>query len=93
MAEKKTNVVLRPKRQITIPRSICDQLGIKPGDSLELTVEGSVLKAEPRKRRALDALKEIHAAFERSGVTEEELLEEGRKTRRETTREGSGRTG
>lgn len=85
-----SDAVLRPKRQVTIPRDICDELGISPGDTLELFVEESVLKATPRKARALDALKEIQVAFERSGVSEKDLLEEGRRTRREITRERTG---
>ena len=86
MSSERADVVLRPKRQVTIPRNICDQLGVEPGDTLELTVEGSVLKAIPRKRKALDALREIQETFKRSGITEDELLEEGRKTRQEISR-------
>ena len=91
MPSEQADVVLRPKRQVTIPRSICDQLGVEPGDILELTVEGSVLKATPRKRKALDALREIQETFRRTGISEEELLEKGRKTRQEISRERSGR--
>ena len=87
MEPQRADVVLRPKRQLTIPKSVCNQLGIEPGDTLELTVEGSVLMATPRKRKALDALREIQETFRRSGIGEEELLEEGRKTRQEISRE------
>jgi AbrB family looped-hinge helix DNA binding protein len=87
MAEKKTGVVLRPKRQVTLPREVCDQLGIEPGDVLELAVEDSTLIARPRKTLALEALREIHQAFRRSGITEEELQQAGRKIRQEIARE------
>jgi len=83
MSPGKNDVVLRPKRQITLPKDVCDQLGIGPGDTLELIVEGSVLKATPKKQRALDALNEIQDTFRRSGISEAELLKEARKTRRE----------
>lgn len=86
MAVERADVVLRPKRQITIPREICEQLGIEPGDVLELVVEESVLRATPRKRLALDALREIQETFKRSGINEEELLGEVRKSRQEITR-------
>lgn len=50
MAEKKViDVVLRPKRQITLPREVCEQLGVGPGDKLELTLEGAALVASPKK--------------------------------------------
>lgn len=73
--------VLRPKRQLTIPGEICERLGIEPGDALELSLEDTTLVAKPRKSIALDTLREIQEAFKRSGITEEELLEETYKIR------------
>lgn len=87
VTKKKAEVVLRPKRQVTLPREVCDQLGIEPGDTLELTVEDSVLIARSRKKIALDALREIQAALERSGISEEEFQKSGREIRRELGRE------
>lgn len=87
---KRANVILRPKRQVTLPKEICDQLGIGPGDILELTVEDSVITARPRKSVALAALKEIQRAFERSGITEEEVQKTGRGVRQEISRERYG---
>jgi len=79
------DVVLRPKRQVTLPREVCERLGIGPGDVLELAVEDSVLVARPRKTVALQALKEIQEAFRRSGVTEADLQKTGRRARREVS--------
>jgi len=91
MTEKKVaDVVLRPKRQVTLPKEICDRLGIGPGDVLELTVEESAIIARPRKMVALEALKEIQQAFQRSGITEEELQKTGRRVRQEVARERYG---
>ena len=87
VGKKAADVVLRPKRQVTLPREVCDQLGIGPGDVLELTVEDSVIIARPRKTAALEALREIQKAFQRSGVTEEELQQAGRRVRREVAGE------
>jgi AbrB family looped-hinge helix DNA binding protein len=81
------NVVIRPKRQVTLPGELCKQLGIGPGDSLEITLENSVIVARPRKSIALNALKSIQQAFERSGITEEELLSAGRQTRQRLLKE------
>lgn len=77
------DVMLRPKRQVTLPKNICTQLGIEPGDVLELLVENSALIAKPRKSVALEALKEIQQAFHRSGITEEELQDAGRRVKQE----------
>jgi len=88
MTEKKTtDVVLRPKRQITLPRMVCKHLGIEPGDVLELLLEDDRLVARPRKRVALEALREIQRAFERSGISEEDLQKAGRQARQEMARE------
>lgn len=83
MEKKAAEVTLRPRRQITLPKEVCEQLGIKPGDMLELFLEGSTLVAKPKKVIALEALQEIREAFKRSGITEEELQETGRQVRQE----------
>jgi bifunctional DNA-binding transcriptional regulator/antitoxin component of YhaV-PrlF toxin-antitoxin module len=85
--KKVVNVVLRHKRQITLPREVCEQLGIDIGDMLELALEGSALVAKPKKVAALDALREIQEAFERSGIAGDELEETSRRVRREVVRE------
>ena len=91
MVEKKTiDIVLRPKRQVTLPREVCDELGIGPGDVLQVSVEDAMLVARPKKTAAMEALKEIQQAFERSGISEEELQEAGRRARQEMTGERYG---
>jgi len=83
-------VTLRPKRQLTLPAEVCAALGIEPGDLLELSVEGRVLTARPKKAKAMDALREVRESFARSGISEEELLKAGRGTRRSMKRERHG---
>jgi AbrB family looped-hinge helix DNA binding protein len=85
------DVQVRPKRQVTLPREICKQLGIEPGDRLELTLEDSVLIVRPKKTMALEALKEIQRVFARSGLTEKELLEAGKQTRKKLLRRSNAR--
>ena len=93
MVDKKTiDIVLRPKRQVTLPREVCDELGIGPGDVLQVSVEDAMLVARPKKTAAMEALKEIQLAFERSGITEEELQEAARRAREEVARERFGAT-
>ena len=57
---KTTAIILRPKRQITLPGDICKQLGIQPGDILEVTVEEFCIVARPRKAVALNALEKYN---------------------------------
>jgi AbrB family looped-hinge helix DNA binding protein len=77
------DIVVRPKRQVTLPREICEQLGISPGDKLELVADGNHLVARPKKMVALEALREIRETFKRCGITEEELQESGRRVRQQ----------
>ena len=84
--------VLRPRRQLTLPRDVCRQLGIDIGDQVDLSVEDGTLVVTPSRRRALDALAEIQSAFARSGITEEELQRAAKEARTELIRERYGRS-
>ena len=83
MRGKVTDIVLRPKRQMTLPREICEYLGIKAGDILEVTVKDSTILARPRKTVALEALREIQKVFRQSGITEQDIQTAGRQIRKE----------
>ena len=87
-ADKK--IVLRDKRQLTLPREICEQLGIEPGDNLTLYVEDGALVAKPNKTIALEALRELRESFKNSGITLKELLANGRRIRKELVKEYYG---
>jgi AbrB family looped-hinge helix DNA binding protein len=41
-------VTLKPKSEITIPKSIRRQAGINPGDRVEFSVSGSVITIRPK---------------------------------------------
>jgi AbrB family looped-hinge helix DNA binding protein len=87
-ADKK--IVLRDKRQLTLPRDICEQLGIGPGDKLTVYVEDGALVAKPNKTIALEALRELRESFKNSGITLKELLANGRRIRKELVKEYYG---
>ena len=81
------DLTLRPRRQLTLPAEVCDQLGVQVGDRLEISVKDGALLARPKKAVALEALEEIQRAFAASGITEEELQAEGRRIREQLARE------
>jgi len=85
------DIIIRDKRQITLPRKLCEQLGVEPGDRLILNVEDDKLVAKPRKSVALNALQELHRIFQTSDVTERELLKTARRIRRELVAKEYGR--
>ena len=78
---------IRERRQITLPADFCRELDIDIGDSLTLELREGSLVLTPSRKAALDALTAIQKAFQQSGITEEELLEEGRRVRTELVRE------
>jgi AbrB family looped-hinge helix DNA binding protein len=77
------DLILRERRQITLPAELCQKLGLQVGDRLEVRLDGNTLMVKPKKALALRALREIQAAFAASGITEEVLQESGRKIREE----------
>jgi len=85
------DIVIRDKRQITLPRKICEQLGVEPGDRLSLHVEGDKLVVKPRKSVALNALQELHRIFQASDINEKELLKTARRMRGSLARKMYGR--
>ena len=80
-------VVVRERRQITLPREVCESLGIQIGDNIEIVVEEGAALLRPQRTAVLNALDEFRRAIAESGVTEDELLESGREVRRALFRE------
>jgi AbrB family looped-hinge helix DNA binding protein len=85
------DITVREKRQVTLPRYICEQLGIEEGDRLTLYVDGDKLIAKANKTVALDALNELHRIFKDSEVTEKELLKTSRQIRKQLVKKEYGR--
>src|SRR3989304_2542757 len=74
--EVRVNAVLRDRRQVTIPRAVCEEMGIHPGDRLELRVEDGTLMVRPGRGAAPGGRRGIPQA--RGGATGERPPGEGR---------------
>lgn len=81
------DVILRDRRQVTLPAPVCEKMGLQTGDRLEMRVEDDTLVVKPKKGLALRALREIQAAFAASGIREEELQQSGQEIREEIYRQ------
>ena len=79
--------VLRGRRQLTLPRVICEALGLEEGANLSIEVQDGKLIGTPGRKKALDALAEVRKAFAESGVTLEELLAAAPRVRAEVAHE------
>jgi bifunctional DNA-binding transcriptional regulator/antitoxin component of YhaV-PrlF toxin-antitoxin module len=85
------DITLRPRRQLTLPPQVCEALGLEIGDRLEVSVVDGGVFVKPKKQLALNALAEIERAFKETGLTEDELQQEGRRVREELSRSRYGK--
>ena len=75
--------MLSPKRQITIPKELCDRLDVQPGDEIDFVEhEGRVTLIKKRKGASNGVLKHLKA---NSRYTDEESLSDTIATRRSST--------
>lgn len=75
--------MLSPKRQITIPKELCDRLDVQPGDEIDFVEhEGRVTLIKKRKGASNGVLKHLKA---NSRYTDEESLVDTIATRRSST--------
>ncbi len=87
------------KGQVVIPKSIRDEIGIKPGDEVTFEPNGSEVRVrrveDDPERRAAD-IKDLRGIWADTGGGTKELLEERRREReleeRKAQRWGVGRT-
>lgn len=81
---------IRDRRQVTLPADVCRELDLDVGDSVTLELRDGSLVVTPSKKAALDALTAIQEAFQKSGITEEELQKTAREIRHRLVRERYG---
>jgi len=75
--------MLSPKRQITIPKELCDRLDVQPGDEIDFVEhEGRVTLIKKRKGASDGVLKHLKA---NSRYTDEESLVDTIARRRSST--------
>ena len=76
--------MLSPKRQITIPKELCDRLDVQPGDEIDFVEhEGRVTLLKKRKGASAGVLKHLKA---NRRYTDEESLLDTIATRRSSTK-------
>ena len=76
--------MLSPKRQITIPKVLCDRLDVQPGDEIDFVEhEGRVTLLKKRKGASAGVLKHLKA---NRRYTDEESLLDTIATRRSSTK-------
>lgn len=79
--------LLSPKRQITIPKELCDRLHVQPGDEIDIVEhQGRVTLIKKRKGASHGVLKHLKAD---TRYTDEESLASAVASRRHSG--GSGR--
>lgn len=73
-----TKAKLTSKRQITVPRDVCEELGVDVGDELEFVKdEGKLIVRRPFDASVFDKWRgKLHPMFE--GMTTDQIIEEMR---------------
>ena len=75
-APKRRRARLTRQGQITIPKAVRDELGLRPGDDVEFVSRDGVMVVEPRRRRSILEFAGIAAsAASRTPATAEEIDE------------------
>ena len=81
---------LNDNGRIVIPAEIRSKMGIKPGDTLFLTLEGDVLKVESQMARIRRIQESMHALIPGDRLLSDELIEDRREEARREMEEWLG---
>jgi AbrB family looped-hinge helix DNA binding protein len=81
---------LNDNGRIVIPSEIRSRMGIKPGDTLFLTLEGNVLKVESQLARIRRIQESMRALIPGDHLLSDELIAERREEARREMEEGLG---
>jgi antitoxin component of MazEF toxin-antitoxin module len=84
------DLVLRARRQLTLPPEVCEALHIDTGDRLTWSLTEDGLVVRPRKQAGLAALRAVQEAFAASGISEEEMQQAAEEIRAQISRERYG---
>ena len=79
--------IVQKKGQITIPIEIRKKMGLKEGDLVAFVETEQGIMISPQETIAMDTLDKLGEALKARGMTLEELMEEGDRTREELVRE------
>ena len=87
----KSNLVrVQEKGQVTLPVAVRDQLGIKKGDLVSVTVTPTGALITPQATIAANDVEEMRRILAAQGYSLDELIESGREIRGELLREMYG---
>ncbi len=76
-------VNIRPRRQITLPAAILQQLNLTVGDSLALKIEKQKLIASPLQNQIMDVLQAIQKGLQKAQISEKDFQASGQQIREE----------
>lgn len=80
----------RPKRQVTVPQLVAQQLNWNIGDQLIFEAKNKQLVVRNQNQAGQDLLDAIRKSFQSSGISLKEFLKDSRSIREEIVREKYG---
>ena len=66
---------MKDKSQVTIPKSIVDQLGLKTGDSFDVSESGGVITIIPMELYPKPAMQKAREAFSKISIRDTEAMQ------------------
>lgn len=81
----------RPKRQVTVPQLVAQQLNWRIGDQLIFEAKNKQLVVRNQNQAGQDLLDAISQSFQNSGIPLKDFLKDTRKIRRQLVEEKYGK--
>lgn len=83
----KATINIRPRRQVTLPKEILEELSLSVGDKIQIEVKNNKLVGKPIVDYTLDNIETIQNVLQDANISEKELQESGKKIREELVKE------
>lgn len=86
-----TTITFRPKRQVTVPQLVAQQLNWRIGDQLVFEAKNKQLVVRNQNQAGQNLLNAISQSFQNSGIPLKDFLKDTRKIRRQLVEEKYGK--
>ncbi len=83
----KATINIRPRRQVTLPKEILEELSLSVGDKIQIEVKNNKLIGKPIIDYTLDNIETIQNVLQDADISEKELQESGKKIREKLVKE------
>jgi antitoxin component of MazEF toxin-antitoxin module len=87
----KATINIRPRRQVTLPKELLEELSLSVGDKIQIEVKNNQLVGKPIVDYTLNNIETIQNVLQDADISEDELQESGEKIRKDLVKEKYGK--